>query len=60
MGERTFAWLIAHRRLARDYERDPAVSEAMIRWTAINTITRRIAFGGPATASSDAHSPAAS
>jgi transposase len=47
--ERTFAWLTAHRRLARDYERDPAISEAMIRWAAINTITRRIARGGPAT-----------
>jgi transposase len=47
--ERTFAWITAHRRLARDYERHPAVSEAMIRWAAINTITRRIARGGPAT-----------
>ena len=47
--ERTFGWLTAHRRLARDYERDPALSEAMIRWAAINTITRRIARGGPAT-----------
>ena len=47
--ERTLAWLTAHRRLARDYERDPAISEAMIRWAAINTITRRIARGGPAT-----------
>jgi transposase len=47
--ERTFAWLTAHRRLARDYERDPAMSEAMIRWAAINTITRRIARGGSAT-----------
>jgi transposase len=47
--ERTFAWLTAHRRLARDYERDPAISEAMIRWAAINTITRRIARGGSAT-----------
>ena len=47
--ERTFAWLTAHRRLARDYERDPAVSEAMIRWVAINTITRRIARKGPTT-----------
>ncbi len=47
--ERTFAWLTAHRRLARDYERDPAMSEAMIRWAAINTITRRLARGGPAT-----------
>jgi transposase len=47
--ERTLAWLTAHRRLARDDERDPAVSEAMIRWAAINTITRRIARGVPAT-----------
>jgi transposase len=47
--ERTLAWLTAHRRLARDYERDPATSEAMIRWAAINTITRRIARGRPAT-----------
>ena len=46
--QRTFAWLTAHRRLARDYERDPAMSEAMIRWAAINTFTRRIARGGPA------------
>jgi transposase len=29
--ERTLAWLTAHRRSARDYERDPAVSEEMIR-----------------------------
>jgi transposase len=47
--ERTFGWLTAHRRLARDYERNPAVSEAMIRWAAINTITRRISRGRPAT-----------
>jgi transposase len=47
--ERTLAWLTAHRRLARDYERHTAVSEAMIRWAAINTITRRLARGGPAT-----------
>jgi transposase len=46
--ERTLAWLTAHRRLARDYERDPAVSEAMIRWAAINTMTRRLDRGGPA------------
>ena len=55
--ERTFAWPTAHRRLARDYERDPAISEAMIRWAAINTITRRIASGAPPPASSDAPSP---
>jgi transposase len=47
--ERTLAWITAHRRLARDYERDPAVSEAMIRWAAINTMTRRLARGRPAT-----------
>jgi transposase len=47
--ERTFAWLTTHRRLARDYERHPAHSEAMIRWAAINTMTRRIARGRPAT-----------
>ena len=47
--ERSLAWLTAHRRLARDYERDPAVSEAMIRWAAINTMTRRLARGRPAT-----------
>lgn len=37
--ERTLAWLTAYRRLARDYEGAPATSEAMIRWTAINTMT---------------------
>jgi hypothetical protein len=46
---RTFASLTAHRRLARDYERerDLALSEAMIRWAAINTMTRRLARGRP-------------
>jgi hypothetical protein len=34
---------------ARDYERHTAVAEAMVRWAAINTITRRIARKGPAT-----------
>ena len=53
--ERTFAWLTAHRRLARDYERDPAISEAMIRWAAINTITRRIARGGSAEVDNSHH-----
>ncbi|UQU62516.1 IS5 family transposase [Couchioplanes caeruleus] len=45
--ERTLAWLTAHRRLARDYERDPAVSEALIRWAAINGMLRRITRGHP-------------
>jgi transposase len=47
--ERTLAWITAHRRLARDYERHPANSEAMIRWAAINTMVRRITRGHPAT-----------
>jgi hypothetical protein len=46
----TLVWLTAHRRLARDYERHPATSEAMIRWAAIKLMTRRLARGGqPAT-----------
>ncbi|MFV2217076.1 IS5 family transposase [Actinomadura sp. LOL_016] len=44
--ERTLAWLTAHRRLARDYERHTATSEAMIRWAAIGLMTRRLARGG--------------
>jgi transposase len=46
--ERTLAWLTAHRRLARDYERDPHVSEEMIRWAAISQMLRRITHGKPA------------
>ena len=54
--ERTLAWLTAHRRLARDYERHPAHSEAMIRWAAINTMTRRLARGHPPPGNSAARS----
>ena len=43
--ERSPAWLAAHRRLARDYEHDPAVSEAMVRWAAIGQMARRLARG---------------
>jgi transposase len=46
--ERTLSWLTAHRRLARDYERDPAVSEHMIRWAAIGGMLGRLTRGGPA------------
>ncbi|MEV4709430.1 IS5 family transposase [Actinoplanes sp. NPDC049316] len=45
--ERTLAWLTAHRRLARDYERDPSVSEEMIRWAAISQMLRRVTRGKP-------------
>jgi transposase len=47
--ERTLAWLTAHRRLACDYERHPAHSEAFIYWAMIGTMTRRLARGRPAT-----------
>ncbi|MFI6519526.1 transposase [Spirillospora sp. NPDC050679] len=47
--ERTLSWLMLHRRLARDYERHPATSEALIRWAAIDQMTRRITRGHPAT-----------
>ena len=41
--ERTFGWLMRCRRLARDYERLPATSEAFIKWSMIGIMTRRIA-----------------
>ncbi|GAB2447568.1 IS5 family transposase [Nocardioides hungaricus] len=41
--ERTNSWLMRTRRLARDYERLPAHSEAMIKWTMIGLMTRRLA-----------------
>ncbi|MGW4897366.1 transposase, partial [Kitasatospora sp. NPDC004240] len=47
--ERTFSWLTAHRRLARDYEASPARSETMIRWAMIGVMIRRLTRGRPAT-----------
>ena len=44
--ERTLAWLTADRRLARDYERDPEVSEEMIRWAAISQMNPSNMAGG--------------
>ncbi|WP_433307519.1 hypothetical protein ACQP2F_16045 [Actinoplanes sp. CA-030573] len=46
--QRTPSWLTAHRRLARDYEREPQVAEHMIRWAAIGGMLNRLARGGPA------------
>jgi hypothetical protein len=40
--ERTFGWLMRHRRLARDYETQPHRSEAMIRLALIYLISRRL------------------
>ncbi len=46
--ERALAWLMLYRRPARGYERRPPMSEAMIRWAAINTLLRRITRDHPA------------
>ncbi|WP_263108256.1 IS5 family transposase [Kitasatospora sp. DSM 101779] len=41
--ERTFAWLMRSRRLARDYETRTDSSEAMIRWSMSMVMSRRLA-----------------
>ena len=41
--ERTFAWLVRQRRLARDYERLPETSEAFIYVAMIRLMVRRLA-----------------
>ena len=41
--ERTFAWLSRSRRLARDYERLPAVGEAMTHAAMTRIMLRRLA-----------------
>ncbi|MFC5241135.1 transposase [Streptomyces atrovirens] len=38
--ERTFGWLMQHRRLARDYEALPQRSRAMIHWAMANKMSR--------------------
>jgi putative transposase len=40
--ERTFAWLGRYRRHSKDYERNPATSEAMIYITMIHIMLRRL------------------
>jgi transposase len=40
--ERTFGWLIQHRRLVRDYEAHPQRSRAMIHWSMTDTMARRL------------------
>jgi transposase len=47
--ERTNGWITGHRRLARDYERHTGHSEAMIHWTMIGVIARRLTRDRPAT-----------
>ena len=41
--ERTFAWLMHSRRLARDHESRTDTSEAMIRWSMSMVVSRRLA-----------------
>ncbi|MFI6449870.1 transposase [Kitasatospora sp. NPDC050543] len=41
--ERTFAWLMHSRRLARDYETRTGTSEAVIRWSMSIVMSRRLA-----------------
>ncbi|GGW13459.1 hypothetical protein GCM10018980_70990 [Streptomyces capoamus] len=41
--ERSFAWLLRSRRLVRDYERRIDTSEAVIRWSMIALMNRRLA-----------------
>ncbi|GAA4256469.1 IS5 family transposase [Dactylosporangium darangshiense] len=41
--ERSLAWLLRYRRLARDYERRPDHHEAMVYWATIWIMTRRLA-----------------
>lgn len=41
--ERTLSWLVRCRRLDRDYERLPEHSEAMIKWSMIGLMSRRLA-----------------
>jgi len=40
--ERTFGWLMLHRRLVRDYETKPQRSRAMIHWAMIDNMSRRL------------------
>jgi transposase len=40
--ERTFGWLVLHRRLARDYETLPTRSRTMIYWAMIDNMSRRL------------------
>ena len=40
--ERSLSWINQHRRCAHDYERLPEHHEAIVRWTMIHTISKRL------------------
>ena len=44
--ERTFSWITKCRRLACDYERTVAHSEAMVQWAMVGLMVRRLARDG--------------
>ncbi|MBC9719537.1 transposase [Streptomyces sp. TRM66268-LWL] len=44
--ERSLAWLVNSRRLARDYEYLPVVHEAMMKWAMIRIMAGRVAAAG--------------
>jgi transposase len=48
--ERTNAWLMRTRRLARDYERRTTSAEVMVSWSMILLMTRRLARPHPSRA----------
>jgi transposase len=41
--ERSLAWIARHRRCTRDYERLPQHHEAMVRWSMIHIVSKRLA-----------------
>ena len=43
--ERTFGWLNRYRRLSKDYEQNPASSEAMVHLAMINLMLHRLSPG---------------
>jgi transposase len=43
VAERTFAWLMNSRRLARAYQTLPATGEGMIRWSMVTRMSPRLA-----------------
>ncbi|MCX5389103.1 IS5 family transposase [Streptomyces sp. NBC_00094] len=55
VAERTFAWLMNSRRLARDYETLPASSAVVVQWSMVTRMSRRLAR--PESAGSPAQAP---
>jgi len=55
--ERTFGWVVLHRRLVRDFETLPDRSEAMIHWAMIDNMSRRLSGESTPTWQTDAPIP---